>query len=106
MAIENLKSGIEQPPSPKDISAEFLSMSVSDFLDFLRKQRKEPALSIKIDWIDIQTARRLKAFLEDFDAISKGQKRFAVIRATEEQYKQELNVFASGVKWEKVNSQF
>lgn len=104
MTIENFKSGIEQSPVPKNISAEFLNMNVNDFLSFLRSQRKEPALSIKIDWIDIQAARRLKAFLEDFDAISKGQKRFAVIRATEEQYKQELNVFASGVKWEKVNS--
>ncbi len=32
------------------------------------------------------------------------RKRFATIRATEEQYKQELNVFASGVKWEKIES--
>jgi hypothetical protein len=93
---------VEKTPEPKDISSEFLSMTWSQFDDFLRSQRKEPSLSIKIYWRDVPTARRLKAFLEDFDAISRGQKRFATIRATEEQWRQELNVFASGVKWEKV----
>ena len=87
---------------PKDISSEFLSMSVIDFLDFLRTQRQETALSLVIDWRDVNNARRLKAFLEDSDALRRGQKRFATIRATEKQYRQELNVFASGVKWEKV----
>lgn len=99
--IEKLNQKIEHEPTPKDISAEFLSMSVFEFMDFLKTQRKEPALSITIDWRDVWTARRLKAFLEDFDALGK-QKRFATIRATDEQYMQELNVFASGVKREKV----
>lgn len=99
--METLNQKIEREPTPKDISAEFLSMSVFEFMDFLRTQRNEPSLSITIDWQDVWTARRLKAFLEDSDALGK-QKRRATIRATEEQYKQELNVFASGVKWEKI----
>ena len=74
-------------------------MDVFEFLDFIRTQKNEPALSIIIDWIDEATAKRLKAFLE---SKSPGQKRYATIRATEEQYNQALNVFASGVKWKKV----
>lgn len=99
--METLNQRIEREPVFKDVSAEFLSMSVFEFMDFLRTQRKEPALSITIDWIDVPTARRLKAFLEDSSALGK-QKRSATIRATDEQYMKELNVFASGVKREKV----
>jgi hypothetical protein len=99
--MDTLNQKTEQEPAPKDISAEFLSMDTFEFMDFLHTQRKEPSLSITIDWKDVSTARRLKAFLEDFNALGK-QKRSVTIRATEEQYKQELNVFASGVKWEKV----
>ena len=88
--MEIFDQKIENEPAPKDVSAEFLSMSSFEFLDFLRTQRKEPALSITIDWKDVPTARRLKAFLEDFSTLGK-QKRSATIRATEEQYRQELN---------------
>ena len=97
--FETIKSA-EEVPQPKDISSEFLIMSPTQFSDFLRTQRKESALSIAIDWKDTGTAKRLKGFIEG--GVSSGQKRFATIRATEEQWKQALNVFASGVKWEKV----
>ncbi len=100
--MEIYQPTVEKDPAPKDISAEFLSMSSVEFSDFLKSQRKEPTLSIEIDWTDVPTARRLKAFLEDSRAYDWKQKRSAKIRATEEQYKQELNVFASGVLWQKV----
>lgn len=100
MNIEN-KPNTENEPIPKDISEEFLAMDLFKFLDFLRTLRDEPSLSITIDWKDVPTARRLKAFLEDMDAKARGQKRFATIRATDAEYNQELNVFASGVKREK-----
>jgi len=100
--MEKFNPEIEQEPIPKDISVEFLNMNVLDFMKFLRTQRNEPALSITIDWVDTQAARRLKAFLEDFSALDKQQKRSATIRATQEQHDQERNVFASNVKWEKV----
>ncbi len=99
--MERYSTENEHEPAPKDISSEFLSMDTFEFYDFLRTLRKEPVLSITIDWRDVPTARRLKAFLEDFSALGK-QKRSATIRATEEQHNQEMNVFASGVKWEKV----
>ncbi len=100
--MENSRESIEQEPVPKDISAEFTTMSVADFMDFLRTLDHEPALEIKVDWKDKYMARRLKAFLEDFHALELKQKRRATIRATEAQYMQELNVFASGVQWEEV----
>lgn len=99
--METFNQKTEHEPVPKDVSAEFLSMNRFDFEDFLRTLRKEPALSITIDWVDVLTARRLKAFLEDF-SVSDKQKRSATIRATQEQHDQEINVFVSGVKWEKV----
>ena len=86
---------------PKDISSEFLTMDSGDFYDFLRTLKEEPALAVKIDWKDIFVARKLKAFLEDPHKPLE-QRRFATIRASREQYNQELNVFSSGVKWEEV----
>lgn len=83
----------------KDITAEFEQMDAMEFQDFLRNLRKEPVLSIITDWKDVWKARRLKAFLE---SIEPGQKRTATIRATKEQHDQEMNVFASGVKWIKI----
>ncbi len=100
--MESEKPRAEHEPTPRDISQEFLTMDGFAFRDFLRSLRDEPSLSITVDWKDVQTARRLKAFLEDMHSKSRGQKRTATIRATEAQYMQELNVFASGVKREKV----
>lgn len=88
----------ETRPASQDVSAQFLSMDPFAFTDFLRRMRGKPSLSITIDWIDVATARRLKAFLEDFSALGK-QARTAAIRATKAQHDQELNVFASGVEW-------
>ena len=98
--METPNQNFEHEPAPKDISEEFKNLPWHEFHDFLRTLRKEPSLSITIDWVDVPTARRLKAFLEDFSSLSK-QKRSATIRATQEQHDQEMNVFASGVKWEK-----
>ncbi len=100
--MENAPEGIEQERVPKDISAEFATMSVADFAEYLQTLDHEPALEIKVDWKDKYMARRLKAFLEDFHALELKQKRTATIRATRAQYMQELNVFASGVQWEEV----
>lgn len=94
MTVE--KSQIESESQPRDISEEFSNMDMFVFLDFLRTLRKEPALSIVVNWKDKYQARRLKAFLEN---IVPGQKKFATIRATRKQMEEEPNVFSSGVKW-------
>ena len=100
--METEKTSLESESGPRDISEECMSMSFSQFNDFLRSLRHEPALSITIDWAGVSKAMQLKAFLEDSDALRRDQERTATIRATEAQYKQGLNVFASRVKWEKV----
>lgn len=108
----NKKSAPEQEPAAKDISNEFLSMNSTEFLNFLRVQRREPALSITLDWSDNLseiTMIRLKAFLDDPDKFTWKQKRSAKVRATETQRNNPIlskpdcrNAFASGVKWEKI----
>lgn len=104
----------EQEPIAKDVSREFIEMSVMDFNAFLRSQRQEPFLSIAIDWddnnpkLDEHTLIRLKAFLETRN-YQIDQKRYTTVRATEEQKNGPVlskshcrNAFSSGVKWEKV----
>ena len=98
--METLNSNIENETTPKDISSEFSSMDTEDFFVFLRSQRNEPALSITIDWVDVWAARRLKAFVDEY---TETQKRSATIRATKEQFNEDVNAFASGVKWEQVS---
>ncbi|MDD2656480.1 MAG: hypothetical protein PHQ18_02845 [Patescibacteria group bacterium] len=88
----------ENQPQTKDVSTEFLTMSSEEFRTFLKNNKTEPSISITINWVDVQTARKLKAFLEDSNALGK-QKRSASIKATQEQMKQEPNVFSSGVTW-------
>lgn len=86
-------------PQPKDISKEFLTLEGDDFRRFLRGHRKEPWLDITVDWKDVWQVRRLKAFVDSYD---EGQRRTATVRATEEQYREDVNAFQSGVKWVKI----
>ena len=95
--MEKVGLKTEQAPSPRNISEQFLSLDARDFGQFLRTVRNEPSLYVEIDWKDIWTARRLKAFLEMTKP--NGQLRSAAIRATKEQRDLEHNVFGSGVKW-------
>ena len=95
-----LDQRIEHEPTPKDISAEFLSMEPLDFLEFLKTQKNVLSLSIITGWKDVWTANRLKAFSED--SFRGKQKRSATIRCTVEQHREAANAFSSGVKWEKV----
>lgn len=93
-----------EAPSEFDLSEDFLTLEVFDFLDKLRSLKKSPALRISVDFsqmnedekeLFIGRARRLKAFL---DERSPGQKRAAKIKIRPEQKMWEPNVFASGVE--------
>ena len=93
--------GVEQI-KPLDISEQFITMSIVDFLEFVRTVRNEPHLAINVDLSQISDkfkfqsqARRLKAFL---DSSSGEQKRDASIKCSKEQVSWEPNVFSSGVK--------
>ncbi len=96
----------EQKVKEIDLSNAFLTLSIFDFLDEVRKHRKEPVLRISVNLSAIEDkdkfagfARRLKAFLEN----TGGQKRYATIQGKEEQISWEPNVFSSGVKFEKAD---
>ena len=92
----------EDESSIRDISQQFTAMSVIEFFDFLGTLQDEAALHISIDWPGEDRAKALKAFLEqDYQ----GQKRTVTIRATKTEHDLAPNVFASGVKWEKVESE-
>lgn len=97
--MESLENKTEN--QSKDITHEFEIMDSIEFMNFLRSQRNEPSLSIITNWNGISHARKLKAFIDEPDA---NQKRSATIKATQEQHDEELNVFASGVKWEKIEN--
>ena len=92
---------------PKDVSADFLSMTVFNFNEHLDKTLKnERSLLITVDlssypedkfnWVAI----RLKAFLE---SRSPNQKRLAIIRCKAEQRQWGANAFNSGVKCELIS---
>jgi len=108
MEKPQVESSKENNPEPKDITREFLEMSVMKFLEFCDENRKEPMLEIILNWDDKMSdfiPRRLKAFLESRN-YKIGQKRTAIVRVTREQSKELLklgdnaNAFASGVKLE------
>ncbi len=102
--MEKFENEINQEITPKDISHEFETMDSLEFRAFLRSIRNIPSLSITTDFKSVNTPRSLKAFIDECEgpAKSKGQKRFATVRATREQFEQDVNAFESGVKWEKV----
>ncbi len=92
-SIENLK--------PLDVSHELIDMDYSDLRRFLlQKIRDNPTSTFvaTIDWVSKQTARKAKACLDDsnlnFTSIT--------VRATRKQYEEDVNAFASGVKWEEI----
>lgn len=85
---------------PMDVSQMFLTMETREFLNHLHDLAGVPELHLTIDWKDVPTARRVKAFLEYGGPHT--QKRTASIRATEAQMRQEMNVFSSGVTWVRI----
>ncbi|KKW19247.1 MAG: hypothetical protein UY63_C0017G0024 [Parcubacteria group bacterium GW2011_GWA2_51_10] len=94
----------EQLPDTVDLSEDFLSLTNEDFHVCLRKWRKVPLLTIRIDLSDIQEpkkfvhqAQRLKAFLE---YKPEQQRRSATIVGRPEQKRWEENALGSGVTFE------
>lgn len=86
-----------------NLGSQFNSMEYSDFLVYLHQLAKANPLkrfSIVADWVSIDKARSAKALLDQYSS------RFHIdsltIRATRQQYEEDVNVFASGVKWEEI----
>lgn len=95
---------IENIPSPDFIGNVFNESETSDFLDYLRDlHRKYPSQKIKIiaNWVSVDKARAAKGIMENH-APRYNIDSF-IIRATDEQQQEEINVFQSGlVTWERI----
>lgn len=88
---------------PKALGAKFNADDFSAFIANLRqKVKSDPTVRFNIvaDWASVQKARSAKALLDQYalklnvDSIT--------IRATRQQYEEDVNVFESGVKWEEI----
>ena len=84
----------------KNLSKEFEEMDAFEFHSFLRKLNRstQNKLLVIIRTGDISKAKRLKAIKENPAFYDKLKFQFE-IEATVQEYKTELNVFASGIKW-------
>lgn len=105
--FKNIKTKIEliniNKNNPETLGKKFNTEDFDTFISDLRQKIKaDPSLRFKIvsDWVDVQKARSAKALLDlyasrlNIDSIT--------IRATKKQYNEDINTFASGVKWEEV----
>lgn len=86
-----------------DWGQEFNELESFDFVDLLRGEiRKNPNLRVKIvaDWAGVDKLRAAKALLDMHkDRLHIDE---FVIRASRSQYEEDMNAFASGVKWEEI----
>jgi len=99
-------SHIEQlnnEPTPEELGSNFNSMDFGDFLIYLRQIIKENSsirFTIVADWLNVDKARAAKALLDGYAS------RFHIdsftIKATSQQYQEDVNAFQSGVRWQEI----
>lgn len=103
--MEEIKLGsIENSEfNPEVLGSKFNEMDSVDFIDDLRQKVKaNPSVrfSIVAPWVDMNKARAAKGILDQY-ATRLNIDSFT-IRATRQQYMEDVNAFQSGVKWEEV----
>ncbi|HNZ55151.1 MAG TPA: hypothetical protein PKN73_00285 [Candidatus Paceibacterota bacterium] len=89
--------------SPEVLGNKFNSEDFSDFVADLRQRIKaNPSIRFTIvaDWVSAEKARSAKALLDQY--ASRLNIDSITIRATRQQYNEEINVFESGVKWQEL----
>jgi hypothetical protein len=80
--------------------------NTDDFMDFVAELRQKikanPSvrLSIVANWVDVNKARAAKALMDQY--ASRLNIDSITIRATRQQYEEDVNAFESGVKWEEI----
>lgn len=99
MTIESIRDEL----NPEALGNKFNAENFSDFIADLRQKIKEnPTIHFTIiaDWVNVQKVRSAKALLDQYSS------RFNIdsitIRATRQQYEEDVNSFESGVKWEEI----
>ncbi|MDP1993965.1 MAG: hypothetical protein Q8K40_01830 [Ignavibacteria bacterium] len=89
--------------SPEELGVKFNSEDTWSFEKYLRQQVKaNPSIRFNIvaNWVSVGKARAAKGIL-DSDA-SKYHIDSITIRATRQQFEEDVNAFMSGVKWEEI----
>lgn len=88
--------------TPEELGLKFNQLDMIDFVSYLRQLIKKDdsiRFSIIADWIDVNKVRAAKALIDDarrwhIDSI--------VIKATRQQFEEDINAFQSGVQWQEV----
>jgi len=94
---------IKDELDPEILGSKFNTEDFTTFVAYLRQKIKANSSShfaIIADWVNVQKIRSAKALLDQYS------KRLNIdsitIRATQQQYNEDVNAFQSGVKWEEV----
>ena len=99
-------SHIEQPknePTPEELGSNFNLMDFGDFLIYLRQIIKENSsvrFIIVADWLNVDKAHAAKALLDGY--ASRLHIDSFTIKATSQQYQEDVNAFQSGVQWQEI----
>jgi len=87
--------------SPEELGLMFNQLDSADFMNYQRqliKQDNSIRLAIIADWVDVNKTRAAKALIDDarwhIDSI--------IIKATRQQFEEDVNTFQSGVQWQEV----
>lgn len=102
---------MEKPPielinnelSPEDLGSKFNLMDFGDFSRYLRQTiKKNPSVRFTIiaDWVNIHKTRAAKTLLDLY--ATRLQIDSITIKATRQQYEEDVNAFQSGVKWQEI----
>lgn len=89
--------------NPEVLGIKFNTEDSDIFVDNLRqKVKSDPAARFNIiaDWVSVQKARAAKGLLDQY--ASRLHIDSITIRATRQQYEEDVNAFESGVKWEEI----
>lgn len=93
----------EKELNPEELGSKFNTMDFGDFVYFLREKLKEnpsTRFTIVADWVDVHKAGTAKTLFDQCK--SRLQIDSITIKATREQYEEDVNAFQSDVKWEEV----
>lgn len=99
MKIESINNEFD----PEVLGTKFNAEDFGTFIGDLRqKVKSDPAVRFNIvaDWASVQKAHSAKALLDQY--ASRLNIDSITIRATRQQYEEDVNAFESGVKWEEI----
>jgi len=94
---------MNQKLNPEELGKKFNTENTYFFEEYLRKQVKaDPLIRFNIiaDWVSVGKAQAAKGLLDGY--ASEYHIDSITIRATRQQYEEDVNAFMSGVQWEEI----